>query len=124
MQTIVYAGAYASTGLDYSTYSWAQTIVATFLLGWILSLFFEPGIKSLAGLTLGALSLSFLYPFFFWHASGMENALTHVLFLLTIYLLYRFNRDQKISYAAGLLIFLAALCRLPPSTHCTQTAAC
>ena len=112
LQTFVYAGAYALTGLNYSTYSWLQTSVATFVVGWILSLFFQPGIKSFAMLMLGALSLSFLYPFFFWHASGMENALTHVLFLLTIYLLYRFDRDQKISYSAGFLIFLATLCRL------------
>lgn len=48
LQTFVYAGAYALTGLNYSTYSWLQTSVATFIVGWILSLFFGPAIKSFA----------------------------------------------------------------------------
>ena len=112
LQTAIYAGAYALADLHYSTYSWLQTIIATLLLSCIMSLFLPPCLKSLAGLALAATTLSVLYPFYFWHASGMENALTHTFYLLTIYLLAKFERDRKVFYSAGLLIFLSTLCRL------------
>lgn len=112
LQTIIYAISYALFGVGYETFSSIQTGIASFFLGSVFIGFFESRRKGILFSIASALVLTTVYPFFFWHGSGMENALTHVFLLATVYLLYRANSVQKVNYYAVPIVFLATVVRV------------
>jgi len=118
MQFFTYAFTYLVTGVDYANFSHWQTIIATFLLGFIFIRFFaDKPIIALFLTALSAIGLTQFYPFFEWHASGMENAITHVLFLATIYILYKSVKESNINYWLAIIVFMATIARLDSVYH-------
>ena len=108
-----YAAAYAITGVDYHTFAAAQTAICTFLLGAIFILFFRENRRWAILITaLAALLLSWHYSFLGWHGSGMENAITHVLFLAAALILFNFARNGRIVYPWAVVVFLASVSRV------------
>ena len=118
VQFFVYAVVYTFTGLSYETYANVQTFIFTFLLGALLALFFKEN-KAYAILlsVIAALILSKHTAFLQWHGSGMENPITHVLFLATILILYSFTKDKKIVYPWVVVVFLATISRIDSVYH-------
>ena len=113
VQFWAYAAAYALTGVDYHTFAAAQTALCTFLLGAIFILFFRQNRRWAILITaLAALLLSWHYSFLGWHGSGMENAITHVLFLAAALILYHFARRRRIAYPWLIIVFLASISRI------------
>ena len=122
VQFFIYAAAYGLTGIGYETYAHMQTALFTFLLGALFILFFkENRARALALCMLAAFILSTQMPFLLWHGSGMENPITHVLFLATLLILYSFAKDEKINYPTAylwaIIVFLAAIARLESVYH-------
>jgi hypothetical protein len=112
-QFIVYYTLYKCTGISFKTYSLLQTFLASFLLGFIFIKFFKTNYK--VGLFLSLLSSLLLTrnpSFLGWHGSGMENAITHVLFLTAIYLLFKMYSEEKINYTFAFIIFFASIARI------------
>ena len=120
VQFFLYAAAYAVTGVGYATYAKAQTMIATFLLGVLWVLFFpERKVLAVALAGLAAVCLVWLRPFLLWHGSGMENAVTHVLFLATVLgmvMLVR-NPERGGAYWWAIPIFLASISRIEGIWH-------
>ena len=109
----VYAATYALTSVDYHTFAAAQTALCTFLLGAIFILFFRENRRWAIAITaLAALLLSWHYSFLGWHGSGMENAITHVLFLAAALILFSFARNGRIVYPWAVVVFLASISRV------------
>ena len=99
VEFFVYTFLYKIFGITYATYSNLQTYLCTFLLGFFFIRFFKE--SKWVGILLSISSASILtfYPSFFeWHASGMENAITHVLFLLSAYIIVMFVIKEKINH--------------------------
>ena len=118
VQFFLFATAYALTGTGYAAYAAAQTVVATFLLGALFVLFFEERkIPALLLTALAALFLAYLRPFLEWHGSGMENAVTHVLFLATVLILVSQVRTERILYLLSIPVFLASISRIESIYH-------
>ena len=122
VQFFIYAAAYGLTGIGYETYTDMQTDLFTFLLGALFILFFkENRARALALSVLAAFILSTQMPFLKWHGSGMENPITHVLFLATLLILYSFAKDEKINYPIAclwaIIVFLATISRLESVYH-------
>jgi hypothetical protein len=117
-QFFAYAALYYLTGLSYWTYANIQTISLTFLLGAIYASFFI-GRKFflLIASSITAFALTWQTSFFEWHGSGMENAITHSLFALTVYVLFYFARSGKISIFLAVVPFLASISRLDSIYH-------
>ena len=117
-QFFLFAAAYAVTGTDYAAYAAAQTVVSTFLLGALFVLFFkERKITALLLTALAALLLAYLRPFLEWHGSGMENAVTHVLFLATVLILVSQARTERILWLLSIPVFLASISRAESIYH-------
>jgi len=118
IQVFLYAITYALWDLKYSTYAYWQTIISTFLLGAIYIRFFSDKVVfALIATTITAFSLTKFFNFFLWHGSGMENAITHLLFLLTVYILYKAIEDKKIYYSLAVILFFATISRLDSVYH-------
>ena len=122
VQFFIYAAAYGLTGIGYETYAHVQTALFTFLLGALFILFFKANrARALALCMLAAFILSTQIPFLQWHGSGMENPITHVLFLATLLILYSFAKDEKINYPLAylwaIIVFLATISRLESVYH-------
>ena len=108
-----YAAAYALTSVGYHTFAVAQTAVCAFLLGAVFILFFrESRLWAVAITALAGLLLSWHYSFLGWHGSGMENAITHVLFLAAALILFSFARNGRIVYPWAVVVFLASISRI------------
>ena len=118
VEFFLYAGLYRFFGIRYDTYANLQTLVASFLLGALFVRFFRdrPGI-ALPLTALAAFLLTQLGSFFLWHGSGLENAVTHVLFLATVYLLFRCLETGRIRFAFAPVVFLATISRLESVVH-------
>jgi hypothetical protein len=115
---LAYVVAYGATGISFSDYSHAQTFVAAFLLGFLFVLFFPKRDWSILAISLAAaLALTWDFSFLGWHGSGMENALTHVMMLLTIYLLYRMLIRREIRYIYVLPLAAASIVRTEAIFH-------
>ncbi len=113
VQFWAYAAAYALTGVDYHTFAVAQTALCTFLLGAVFILFFRESRRWAVVITaLAGLLLSWHYSFLGWHGSGMENAITHVLFLAAALILFSFARNGRIVYPWAVVVFLASVSRV------------
>ena len=118
LQLFVVALAYLLTGMHYGTYADMQTLVCTFLLGLVAGVFFhDRKLLGIAASAVLALMLCYQTPFLLWHASGMENAITHVLFAATVYCLFRFSEKGRINYLAVPLVFLASISRVESIFH-------
>lgn len=113
MQVFIYALAYLFTDVNYANFSYWQTIITTFLIGFIFIRFFsERPVTAVFMTTVSAFGLTFFYPFFEWHASGMENAITHLLFLSTLYILFKSVKENHINYWLSVVLFFATIARL------------
>lgn len=112
-QFVLYYVVYKISGISYQTYNKYQTIIFTFLLGFLFMRFFKTKyilgiIFSIFSAVMFVLDTSFLE----WHASGMENAIFHFFFLLTIFLLYKMFSERKIYYLFSFFIFFASISRI------------
>ncbi len=117
-QFFTYALAYSVSGLDYATYSALQTLLCTFVLGALFILFFSDGwVRALSVTAIGALILTRYASFLEWHGSGMENAITHVLFLASVLVLFNASRDGVLSLWTVPLVFLATISRTESVYH-------
>ena len=118
VQFFIYASAYALTGVSYDLYASIQTLICTFLLGGLFTRFFKENITlSLLITTISAFILSKHTAFLQWHGSGMENPITHVLFLSTVLILYSFSQKEKIFYPFAFIVFLATISRVDSVYH-------
>lgn len=118
VQFLLYTAAYAMTGVGYAAYSEAQTYIATFLLGALLVLFFfERKILAIAVVGVAAVLLIYLRPFLVWHFSGMDNAVTHVLFLAAVLIFFFMTREKRINYYLSIPVFLASISRTESIYH-------
>ena len=118
VEFFLYAALYRIFALRYDTYANLQTLAASFLLGALFVRFFRqrPG-NALALTAFAAFLLTQMGSFFMWHGSGLENAVTHVLFLAAAYLLYRFVETGQIRFAYTPVVFLATISRLDSVFH-------
>lgn len=113
-----YALIYLVSGARFDTYDKLQTLVCTFSLGVFIFLFFRSRLYFALFSVIGsAIYLSQSSSFMEWHGSGMENAITHVLFLATAYTLFTFSRDHKVIFALVIVPFLASISRLEGIFH-------
>ena len=118
VQLFLYAAAYAVAGVGYAAWSGAQTVAATFLLGALLVLFFGERRLLAVGLAgTAALFLAWLRPFLLWHGSEMENAVTHVLILATVLILFFLVRAGRMHYWLAVPVFLASVSRVDGFFH-------
>jgi hypothetical protein len=118
LQLYVYALVYRLFGNGYPGFCALQTVVCTFLLGLLLVRFLEGSRYLLLGLA--ALLAAFLTQqtsFFLWHASGLENPITHCVFLASVGVLGGFVARGKIRYAWAALLFMAAISRVDSVFH-------
>jgi hypothetical protein len=114
----LYAGAWWIAEPHYRAWSDIQTWGSTFLLGFLCVQLFAP--RYAMGLllaTIPTLLLSRAYPFLGWHGSGMENAVTHVLFLASFVALVRMAERGRIDWRLAIPIFIATLSRLESVVH-------
>ena len=118
VEFFLYAVLYRLFALRYDTYANLQTLAASFLLGALFIRFFRDRLGSALALTaFAAFLLTRMGSFFLWHGSGLENAITHVLFLATAYGLYRFVETGQIRMAWVPVVFLATVSRLDSVFH-------
>ena len=114
----IYVIFYKLTKVEFKSFFLFQTIICTFLLGGFFTLFFNKSFKSKFLISFfSALSLTFIWKFFSWHGSGMENAYTHFLFLGTVYFLYNFFKKDKINFYFAIFVFFATISRVESVYH-------
>lgn len=118
VQFFVYALAYFTLNLGFSNYTKAQVLFCTFALGFIFTRFFEDKkCFALITTTITAFLLTRQTSFIQWHASGMENSITHILFALTAYILFKFSQNKNINLNAVIIPFLASISRIDGIYH-------
>ncbi|HSV34814.1 MAG TPA: hypothetical protein VLI46_04615, partial [Ramlibacter sp.] len=118
LQFLVYALVYAVSGLGFTGFADLQTAAATFALGAMFVLFFAGRpVFALAACAVAAVVLTALASFMIWHGSGMENALTHVALLGTVFVLYDFARKGRVDRRWVVVPFLASITRLEGIYH-------
>ncbi len=115
VQFFVFLLSYTLFGLSYETYAVWQTALASILVGAAWLLFFRE--RPWVGLVLGVLAAVLLIhdpSFLIWHGSGMENALTHVLFLLAAASLVTmlWSTDRMRLWLAVIATFMASITRI------------
>jgi len=112
-QFLLFYAFYAAARVPYETFAQWQTFVCAFLLGFFFIKFFRADylwglIFSFVSAVLCLHDPSFLE----WHGSGMENPIVHVLFLVSIYLLYKMFLERRISYGSAFFLFAASIARI------------
>ena len=118
LQLFIYTFSYALFNISYDTYATLQTWISTFLLGAIFIRFFANNpFFAIVYTVIAAFTLIHFYHFFQWHASGMENALTHIMFLLTFYILYKAVKCKNIYYWTAVIVFFTTISRLDAVYH-------
>ncbi len=123
VQFWIYAAVYGLTGVEWDTFADAQTLLCTFLLGFLFLQFFEKSwIMGLIGGAFAAWFMQFHHSFFQWHASGMENPWTHILFLGSALLMFRAFRGDEIKLRWAVILFLASISRLDSIYHLAPIA--
>ncbi len=123
VQFWIYAAVYGLTGIGWDTFADIQTLLCTFLLGFIFLQFFEKNwIMGLMGGFFAAWFMQFHHSFYLWHASGMENPWTHVLFMGSALLLFRAFRGDHIQFRWAGVLFLASISRLDSIFHLAPMA--
>ncbi len=112
MQFFLYAAAYALTGVGYATFAAVQTRIASFLLGVIVAgILGAFTLRNLVTLAAAAVFVTGLNAFVMWHGSGMENAITHVLFLTVLFVIVGSVRREHISLMWIPVVFAATISR-------------
>lgn len=118
IQFFVFAIAYFFGAISYEVFTLWQTQIATFLLGCIFIAYFLSSPKfALLATILAACGLTLSTSFFEWHASGMENAFTHVLFAGSVFLLFYFSTIGQIKLNWFWVFLFASLSRLDGIYH-------
>ncbi len=118
VEFFLYAFLYWLTGMDFHFYIKTQTFFCTFFLGAGLAYFFSINKYYAVFFSIfSALILSSLSSFIEWHGSGMENAITHVLFLFSACIFFYFSRRRDINYKLSVIIFLASVSRIDSIYH-------
>ena len=118
LQCLLYAVLYYLFGIGFIAFAKWQTIICTFLLGCVFTSFFiERPVFALLAAAGSSYLLTTTYPFVVWHASGMENAITHVLFLTTVLILFYFAQSQRIRLWLAVIPFLASISRVDSMFH-------
>ncbi len=112
VQMLVYAFTYWTTEASYQSFAYAQTLVASFVLGLSILVALETPVSAgLVTIGLFSLILSFIYPFFLWHGSGMENPITHALLVSSIAGTTRMVRTERVSLWWAIPLSLACFVR-------------
>lgn len=118
LQFLFFAALYALTGMHYSGYFLAVTYLSAFVLGLLFYALCLPHRKlGIALIVVGAIVLALDFSFFEWHASGMENALTHTSFLLAVVLLARMYGRGRVVYVYALPLLAASIARIESIYH-------
>lgn len=113
LQFLLYVLAYSLMHLSYQSFMVAQTAACTFALGAMFALLFaDRPMFALAATAAAASGLTQLSTFMIWHASGMENALTHTFLLATLLVLQRCAVSGQIRPWWAALPFLASITRI------------
>ncbi len=118
LQFLLFSGAYKITGMHYDLYFRLVTSAAALVMGCLIFWLCLP--YRIGGLLLGsvaAIALTRDFSFIEWHASGMENALTHASFLLAVVLLVRMYVRQRMVLIYAPLIFAASIARIESIYH-------
>ena len=110
--------AYLAGHISYEIFTFWQTQLATLALGSIFTAYFlyNPRFSILAA-SIAAIGLTFCTSFLEWHASGMENAFTHVLFSASVLLLFYFASKGRIQLGWSWVFLFASLSRLDSIYH-------
>ncbi len=119
VQFFIYYFLYLVTRIGFFGYNVLQNLVFSFLLGVVFMQFigFKKGQSLLYGLA-AALILTAQASFIGWHASGMENPITHVLFAATCVFLFQSLVNEKIlPIWQVFIVFLASISRLESIYH-------
>lgn len=118
LQFLLFSIAYLLIHVHYAVFS---TIVASLCtLGMAVA-----SMKMFEDKKYGSIGISFLFAMFLafqssfieWHGSGMENPLTHVFFLSSVGIFFKFLRNGKIDHRWLILPFLAMLARIDSIFH-------
>ena len=118
LQCLLYAVLYYLFGIGFIAFAKWQTIICTFLLGCVFTSFFiERPVFALLAATGSSYLLTTTYSLVVWHVSGMENAITHVLFLTTVLILFYFAQSQRIRLWLAVIPFLASISRVESMFH-------
>lgn len=112
LQMLMYAATYKLFNIDYRHFSFWQTITSTFFLGVIFTRFFLKIRYTLMYVSIGGVLLTLFPPFILWHGSGMENALTHLLFLGSVCILYIADEKQYIDFRWIFVLFFTTIVRV------------
>ncbi len=114
----IYTVVYGLTHLHWLDFATAQTVLCTFLIGFFFIQFFrKQPFPGLLMTTFAAWFLTWHVRFLEWHGSGMENAWTHLFFLLLVYLSWRMVERGKINYWWVIWGFLAVVSRTESVFH-------
>jgi hypothetical protein len=119
LQFVIYAICFALTGLSYSIYSFFLTWSSILIIGFFFVLFLKqlPLLKRLLLVAVSALLLAQDYSFLGWHGSGMENALLHLAFIVSLYALFHMYGKGKMLYWSSGILFCAAISRIEAIFH-------
>ncbi|MCX6019052.1 MAG: hypothetical protein NTZ50_11250 [Chloroflexi bacterium] len=97
VQMFVFALVYGVGRIGWPTFTAAQTTFSTFVLGVLFVIpFRRRRLFASAAAAVAAVLLTQLTSFLEWHASGMENAITHVLFAACVVVLCWFAQRRTI----------------------------
>ena len=112
-QFLLFYAIYKAVRLPFGIYTGWQTFVCAFLLGFFFIKFFKPAYAWGLAFSLTAAVLCVRDPSFLeWHGSGMENPIFHVLFLVSIYFLYKMVLERRIIPSAAIFLFIASISRV------------
>ena len=117
VEFLLYSLCYFLFKMDYTVFTNLQIYTSTFIIGYVFSLFFENKITKLILSICIAYALTRFRSFFEWHYSGMENAITHALFILTIFCFYNMYKSGKIPLYLSLIPFFASISRVEGIYH-------
>jgi hypothetical protein len=117
-QFFIFAIGYLISKVSYITFVAWQTYIATFLLGATFISYFLGNTRfALISTAIAAIALTLSTSFIEWHGSGMENAMTHVLFAFSVYGLYSFSTSKKINFYWLPIFVFASISRLDGIYH-------
>lgn len=118
LQFLITSLVYAMTGASYGDYAIWQTLICSWLLGVLLTLHMPPeGYARLYMPALAGIMLALATSFVSWHGSGMENAITHALLAMTVFMLHDFARSSRIRFSLAVVPFLASIARVDSLYH-------
>jgi hypothetical protein len=112
-QFILFFLVYKATRIPYAVFTIWQTFLCTFILGFTFVKFFKTNYVWGIFLSLVSALICVRDPSFLeWHGSGMENPIFHVLYLVSIYFLYKMVQEERIILSSVIFLFLASISRV------------